>query len=799
MPGRVMLLLTLAPYELSLLLIVLCLVLAWPRRHLVGARFLLAALGCEFAYGIGYIGEILAPTLEGKIFWDNCQWMPCMGAVLLLSLFVREYVQKKPFEPWFVLLFGTVPVAIGVLGFTNDWHGLVGTGYKLIPGWPAPALHYEFGKMTWLAFAFLFGLQVQAIVTMLIEVVLQQGVFRRQAFGILVGLMMPTAALLSALFDVKVAGYRDLGPFALTVGNAFILWSLLRYRALRLVPMARALLFEQIQTGMLLLDETLHVIDGNEAVFLQLAMGESKAIGHPADAVLTKWPSVLAALQAGRPETQTVRHGDLSVQRWLLVDLQSVKEGGQTGWLLLSRDITEQKLAQDEAARSKEAAVAANVAKTRFFTTLVHEIRTPLAAMMGLNRLLGDTTLDRHQQDLLQKLDGATRHLLELLNHTLDFSKFEAGRLSLQPVDFDLGALLSSIVGIFWPSASDKGLQFSHTVEEDVPQALFGDGLRLKQILANLLGNAVKFTSRGEVKLHVSVIKKEPPFADLAFVVTDTGIGLSADQMESLFQPFSQANETISLKYGGTGLGLSISRQLAQMLGGNLTCESQEGVGSSFRLVVRVRVRKEPIKATSDRPTVSAQSPAAPSVASPAGRLEPSGCSGPISKELGELPSDCPCVLLAEDNRTNQIVTQKLLHRIGFSSEVAANGREVLQLLDNHPPRHFAAVLMDLHMPEVDGKTAVLKLRADPRYDALPVIALTGESVPEIILDALSCGMDDVLHKPVELHTLEQSLHRHLRDKRRLSREMKTEGFSAPSEPGSRDSFEPTPRPHSVP
>lgn len=782
-----MLLFRLAPYELSLLLSLVCLLLAWPKRNLTGARLLVAALGCELLYTIGYIAEILATTLESKIVWDNAQWPPCLCAALCLALFAREYAQKKSFPTWLVWQLGVVPVAVGILAFTNHWHHYIGTGHRIIPGWPAPALHYEFGKITWLALAYLLGLQVQAVITVGVYLINQHGVFRRQAFGILVGLLFPTLAVVAALFDWQIVGYRDLGPFATAVGNAFVLWSLLRYRALRLLPMARAQVFEQLQTGVLLFDESLRVIDINAAFCKPLQLSSTQALGQTADRVLSDWPSVLEALRRGQAtklELQLKNEPANPGECWSQIDLQPVHEGGQTGWLLLFRDITEQKLAALQAIRSREQAVEASAAKSRFFATLSHEIRTPLAAMMGLNRLLGQTQLDAEQGDLLQKLDAATRHLLELLNHTLDYSKFEAGRLSLAPVEFDLNALLLSISGIFWPIATDKGLQFSLHLEKDVPTTLFGDGLRLKQILANLIGNAIKFTHQGAVSVQVSVAKQEPGFADLCFVVKDTGIGLDAMQAAGLFQPFSQADSSISHRFGGTGLGLSISRQLAQMLGGDLTCESEKSVGSTFFLTARLQLRtkteprRQPIVAAlpdQAKPTDLLGLPIAapdvvgdlPSVFSP----PRSQNSEPTLEEDHPGPHEASRVLLAEDNHINQQVTQKLLRKIGFECELACDGREVLSLLYRHPPGYFSAVLMDLHMPELDGKTAVVKLRSDPRFDSLPVIALTGESVPEIILDALSCGMDDVLRKPVDLQSLQKTLRRQIGIKRRAGRE----------------------------
>ncbi len=757
----------LAPYELALLVTVLCLILVWQRRHLPGGRLLLAALGCEAAYTIGYIGELLTPSLAGKIYWDNAQWLPSLASVLLMTLFAREYTQKTPLPSWLLLQLGIVPIAIAMLAFTNDWHHFIGTAHRIVPGWPVPALYYEFGKAVWITGPYLIGLQLQAMATLVVFMLKRKGVFRKQALGILIGLLIPTVMHTSALFDFQLYGYRDLGPQASAIGNVFVIWSLLRYRALRLLPFAREQVFDQLQIGVLVVDDSRNVVDANAALASQLKVPLPTLLGESVDAVLQKWPTVLAALAPGKAKRLELRQLDESPERWLQVDIQPVNEGGHLGQLLLTRDITDHKLASLEAVRAREAALSASTAKSRFVATLSHEIRTPLAAVMGLSRLLAQTTLDANQRDLTQKLDSATRHLLELLNHTLDFSKLEAGKLELAPVDFDLGALLTAISEIFFPGIADKGLRFSLVVEPNVPHALYGDGLRLKQILTNLVGNAVKFTHSGQISLHVSVREQKDQDIELLFVVTDTGIGLDEAQLQSLFRPFSQADASISHRFGGTGLGLSISSQLAQMLGGGLTCESKKGVGSTFRLTVKLRQSEHPVE-TKPAALPETTGSACPTVLSSSSTSETSSPSS-VASPTGVRPR----VLLAEDNEVNQLVTQKMLRRLGFECEFVGDGRGVLQQLNDQPFDHFAAVLMDLQMPDIDGRTAVVQIRADPRFDSLPIIALTGESVREVILDVLSCGMDDVLQKPVDLKTLGSVLQRQIRDKRRTSREQK--------------------------
>ena len=766
-----MLYLRLIPYEASLLLTLLCLRVAWRRRQLPGSELLVASLLSQALYLIGYLGELLSTTIESKIIWDNLQWLPCLSLLLLRTLFVRAYTGGKRLPAWLLLHLGSLPIVMMVLAFTNPWHHYIGANHRLIPGWPTDALFYEYGMVSWLTIPYTLGLYALSIGSMLAFVQQQRpGPLRRQAQCILGSQLVPLFTMVFAVGNITIFGYRDIMPLGLLVGTAILMWTLIKHRSPRLVPMAREMVFAHMQVGVLVVDEQRTIVDANQAAATLLGTTTASLLGQPLEQKLGSWHEVLPSLRSKESARLMVQQDG---GRWLQIDIQPVKDASQQGWLLLLADISEQKKATQEAHLSREAALEASRAKSRFVATLSHEIRTPLAAVMGISRLIGETQLDPGQHDLLRKLDGATRHLLELLNHTLDFSKLEAGRLMLSPVDFSLGALMTSLGEIFWLSASDKGLQFSLTAAPNVPEKLYGDGLRLKQILVNLLGNAIKFTDRGRVSLHIECLDTPGEHVMLLFSVQDTGIGLNPEQQASLFQPFSQADPTITRRYGGTGLGLSISRQLAQLFGGELTCESQKGIGSIFRL--RVRFQVHDVK-PSAAPNAESSQESAPVLSKPPSETSPRPSARSLS---GNSPSgsqadsgqniERPRILLAEDNQVNQVVTQKMLRRIGYDCEIAGTGREALQLLHSHPLDYYCAVLMDLQMPDLDGKETVVQIRADVRYDALPVIALTGESVSDVVLDALSCGMDDVMQKPVDLKTLSKTIATALKIKRRES------------------------------
>ena len=502
--------------------------------------------------------------------------------------------------------------------------------------------------------------------------------------------------------------------------------------------------------GIIVLDQRGNVELTNTA-FQKLFLHDPSG-GHIDSAFTQAREATAASAQvlAGRPFRGTVqrqrRDGKI-----LDLDLQAVPlmvNGVQRGALGIYTDITEQikaSEAQREYAQSlrrmvtelsiaKEAAETANRTKSEFLANMSHEIRTPMNGIIGMTELALGTKTTPEQREYLGMVKSSADSLLSVINDILDFSKIEAGKLDIESVDFSLRNTLGEVTSTLRVRAQQKGLKFASHIPLELPDALIGDPSRLRQIVINLVGNALKFTAKGEVTVRVAM---EPETADQAafhFTVTDTGIGIPLEKQKLIFDAFTQSDSSTTREYGGTGLGLSISSRLVALMGGTIWVESQPGEGSTFHFKLRFGLQKFPAGALppADRPG-QAQAPT------------------PDQRHFK--------ILLAEDNPVNQKVAVRFLQKRGHTVVVAESGKKAL---DAWGKQTFDIILMDIQMPEMDGFEATARIREHEKSTSkhIPIIALTAHAMVGDRERCLAAGLDDYVSKPIDADDLFAAIQR---------------------------------------
>jgi PAS domain S-box-containing protein len=376
----------------------------------------------------------------------------------------------------------------------------------------------------------------------------------------------------------------------------------------------------------------------------------------------------------------------------------------------------------------REHALAASKAKSAFLAMMSHEIRTPMNAILGMTSLLFDTELSARQRELCETVHASSQSLLILLNDILDFSKVEAGKLEVERVPVDVRACLQQVVSLMAPTAAQKRLALRCDLGDGVPDRLLTDATRLRQIVLNLVNNALKFTREGSVTVTAGGRRLEDGRYEMHVAVADTGIGIPEDRRGSLFQAFNQLDASTTRDYGGTGLGLAISKLLSEALGGRIWLESKEGDGSTFHFTITAEI-------------------AAPAEERRSGLED----AGPVSSRRLS-------ILVAEDNAVNRRVVELMLEKLGHAADMATTGVEAVS---KARAGAYDVILMDVRMPEMDGLEAARRLREQLPGDARPyIIALTANAMREDYEECLHAGMDDFLAKPVRVPELGAALER---------------------------------------
>ena len=546
----------------------------------------------------------------------------------------------------------------------------------------------------------------------------------------------------------------------------FLVFLVLRIYPLRVLRQATEALYaekERAETIMNSITDAVMILDSNGRVSLAnpaaLTMLQMDSLGTTAECFLpdliapefrTAFADFLRKGLAGAPVRMKYEMaGQKGARRWLETHAVPMRIDGAARLLAATRDMTENKLIEleldqhrrhleelvlartSELAEAKDAAEAANYAKSIFLANMSHELRTPMNGIMGMTNLAMLQAKDASQIECLKKSMVASKHLLALINDILDLSKIEADRLILEEKDFCLSGLFNEILGMQEEHARAKGLALTLQMFPELPDTVQGDALRLKQIVLNYVGNAIKYSDQGEIIVRVCAVEQDSVSLMLRVEVSDRGVGISPEQQARLFQPFSQVDGSSTRRFGGTGLGLVISKRLAHLMGGETGCASALGEGSTFWATVRLKRSAK----CAIRPTVD-QSPELP-------------------KQVIERLFSGTRVLVVEDDPLAQEVMTSLLSCVGLITVVADNGQIALDKLEESV---FSLVFMDVQMPVMDGIQATRIIRQMPAYASIPILAVTANAFDHDRKLCLDAGMNAHIGKPVDPASLYETL-----------------------------------------
>ncbi len=571
---------------------------AWRHHGTPGGKaFLVLALAAA-VWSLGYLGELLAPAVPDKIFWGKVQYF---GIALMpygwLTLSLQITDQGRWFRPrWHGLLL-IIPLVTIALVWTTESHGLIWRTITLDASGPFPALSFTYGAFFWVNWV---SAQVQLVIgtALLIRRLLQLPNLYRWQLGLLVlASLAPWIGNLSYIFKLMPIPNLDPTPFGFAISSLVQAWSVFRYRFLDIRPVARKAVVDGLGDAVIVLDPTRRVVDLNPAASLLLGGGES-LIGRQDENVLGHWPDLIALGREGGPGERLLQ---TPAGRWLQARGSDLFDERQpAGRLLVIRDITAQRHNEQALAAARDRAIEASELKGQILAKVSHELRTPLGAILGYTELLQSGAygeMSERQLSATERVIQSTNFLTRLVNELLDQAQSESGRLQISNESTRLPDLVEAVRQQFAVTAANKGLELEVRVDPALPDEIVSDPKRLLQIASNLVSNALKFTSHGGVTMQLTQAAE----GQWRMIVTDTGLGIAPEHQSRIFEPFWQADSTLTREHGGYGLGLAITQQLVQLLGGWIEVASTAGVGSTFTVTLPLII---PAPAAAPRPSL---------------------------------------------------------------------------------------------------------------------------------------------------------------------------------------------------
>jgi len=716
------------PQALAAVLSFVSMGLVWQRRReSAAAQDMGLMLLCAGWWALCGTLEFSAGTLEAKILLSQLSYFGILGAPWALFRFALSYTDSDTEIPrWVEPLLGTVAgiVLIGV--FTNALHGWIWVRVEPIHRYGAFFAWYEHGPLFWLNILYCYGLMLSSCMLLLRHAIFAEGLYRFQSLITILGVICPWAFSIAYLFRLGPTPELDNTPVGFAFGSVLMSWNVLRWRLLDVSPVAAHTLFANMTDPVLVSDAKDRLVNANAVAMDRFALHQSN-LGKPLREVFSAHLTLRAFFTAQATPSATLEAGDV----WWNVETTELKDREKylRGRLYVFRDTTALKLVELDLRRAKteleiarEAAVAAGEAKSRFLASISHEIRTPLNAVAGYAQILNQRTdLPPSVHGSLDAINEASDHLLHLIEGILDLSKIEAGKVEVQPIDFDLEDLLRSVRVMFEQRCREKELTFQVSSEDSVSRWVKGDEGKVRQVLVNLIGNAIKFTDRGFVRLSV----KAEGDGRYRFEVADTGSGLARGAVERVFNPFEQTHEGRSK--GGTGLGLPISYRLTEMMGGHLEVESTLGIGSVFSFTLALP------------------------------RSSGSALSHARAKNV-RLADGCTVrALIVDDMKVNRDLLALMLRGMNCTVSEAESGEGALT---SYRQKGADIVFLDINMAGEKEGLHVARILAAEMENRPRLVCYSAAAFQHEWEEFLHAGFDDFLPKPIRVERVRQCVER---------------------------------------
>jgi PAS domain S-box-containing protein len=559
--------------------------LGWRRRGAPGAVPLTVLMLAITLWLLTYALEIASPDLALKIVWNQVRYLGYLLAPLAALGVALQYTGA---ERWItrrnLILAAIIPILVLALVWTNPYHKLIWTATRIDTENGVGVVGADFGPALFLMVGYSYLALFLASVIMLRWLGESPPIYRRQGAALLLAALAPWLANIAYWgFGWRPFPNLDLAPFAFTITGLALAWALFRFRLFDIVPVARSAVIESMSDGVIVLDAQNRIVDLNPAARIIAGRRAASLIGQSAAAIV---PERFRDVPEAR---ETITLGVEDAARYYDLQISPLRDlrGRMNGRLVVLRDVSERIQAETELQQAKEAAEAANRAKSTFLANMSHELRTPLNAIIGYSELLEEEAHSQALEDFASRLERVRRagwHLLDLINTILDLSKIEAGRMDLSLESMEVAPLVEEVVGTLRPLVAQNGNTLTVRCAAGLP-LVYADRMKLRQILLNLLGNAAKFTENGTITFNIDSVR-DSRRERIRFRVDDTGIGMSAEQLAQLFQPFTQGDTSTTRRYGGTGLGLALSRRYAQLMSGDIDVTSRLDEGSTFTLLV---------------------------------------------------------------------------------------------------------------------------------------------------------------------------------------------------------------------